>query len=143
MAIRPDDAAVLAKEIREAFSEAETVLLQRIARALAKGVEKPNWAETKLLTIQALQRETAAILADLDKGVPGAVERAIGIAYNRGIAVAGSEMATAGLATAAAFSEVQPTGAIAAIVSETMARLTPMSFQIRRAVTDIYQQVVT
>lgn len=143
MAIRPDDAAVLAKEVREAFSEAETVLLQRIARALAKGADKPNWAETKLLTIQTLQRETAAILTDLEKGVPGAVERAIGIAYNRGIAVAGGELATAGLATAAAFSEVQPTGAVAAIVSETMARLTPMSFQIRRAVTDIYQQVVT
>lgn len=142
MAIRPDDAAVLAKEIRELFSEAETVLLQRIARALAKGVDKPNWAETKLLSIQALQRETAAILADLEKGTPGAVERAIAIAYNRGIATAGGELTAAGL-THAAFAEVQPTSAVAAIVSETLSRLRPMSFQIRRAVPDIYQQVVT
>lgn len=142
MAIRPDDAAVLAKELRELFSEAETVLLQRIARALANGADKPNWAETKLLSIQALQQQTTAILADLEKGTPGAVERAVAMAYNRGIATAGGELTAAGLAHAA-FAEVQPTGAVAALVSETMARLTPMSFQIRRAVTDIYQQVVT
>ena len=142
MAIRPDDAAVLAKEVRELFSEAETVLLQRIARALANGADKPGWAELKLLNIQALQRQTAVILADLEKGTPGAVERAVALAYNRGIATAGAELTAAGL-THAAFAEVQPTGAVAAIVSETMARLTPMSFQIRRAVTDVYQQVVT
>lgn len=142
MTIRPDDAAVLAKELRELFSEAETTLLQRIARSLAKGADKPGWAETKLLSIQALQREAATILADLEKGAPGAVERAVGMAYNRGIATAGGELTAAGLAHAA-FAEVQPTGAVAAIVSETMARLTPMSFQVRRAVTDIYQQVVT
>lgn len=142
MAIRPDDAATLAKEIRELFAEAETTLLQRIARALAKGADKPNWAETKLLSIQALQRETAQVLTELEKGTPGAVQRAIGIAYNRGIATAGAELVTAGFPYGA-FAEVQSTSAVAAIVSETLARLTPMSFQIRRAVTDIYQQVVT
>lgn len=142
MAIRPDDAAVLAKDLREMFSEAESVLLQRIARALAKGADSPMWAETKLLTIQALQRETSAVLLDLANNVPGAVERAVGLAYNRGIATAGTELAAAGLAHGA-FGEVQPTGAASAIISETMARITPMSFHIRRAVTDIYQQVVT
>ncbi len=142
MAIRPDDAAILAKAVAEMFSEAETVLLQRIARALSKGVDKPDWAEQKLLNIQALQRETATVLLDLSKGVPGAVEHAVGLAYNRGIATAGAEMTAAGLAHGA-FGEVQPTGAIAALVSETMERITPMSFQIRRAAVDIYQQVVT
>lgn len=141
MAIRPDDAAVLAKDLREMFSEAEAVLLQRIARALARGADKPDWAETKLLSIQALQREVNGVLLDLADNVPGAVERAVGLAYNRGIATAGAELTAAGLAHGA-FGEVQPTGAVSAIVSETMARITPMSFQIRRAVTDIYQQTV-
>jgi hypothetical protein len=142
MAIRPDDAATLTKELRELFSEAETLLLQRIARALAKGTDTPMWAETKLLSIQALQRETAGILADLERGTPGAVARAVGMAYNRGIATAGGELTAAGMVHSA-FGEVQPTGAVGAIVSETMARLTPMSFQVRRSVSDIYQQVVT
>ncbi|MDQ5860699.1 MAG: phage minor capsid protein [Actinomycetota bacterium] len=141
MAIRPDDAAVLAKDLRELFSEAESVLLQRIARALAKGSDSPQWAETKLLGIQALQREVNSILLDLTNGVPGAVERAVGLAYNRGIATAGTELTAAGLKHGA-FGEVQPTGAASAIISETLERITPMSFQIRRAATDIYQQVV-
>lgn len=142
MAIRPDDAAVLAKDLRELFAEAETTLLQRIARALANGSDKPDWAETKLLGIQALRNQVDGILTDLAQNVPGAVERAVGLAYNRGIATAGTELTAAGLAHGA-FGEVQTTGAASAIVSETMARLTPMSFQIRRAVNDVYQQVVT
>lgn len=142
MAIRPDDAATLAKGVAELYSEAETTLLQRIAAALAKGNDAPDWAETKLLGIQALRAQADGILTDLAGNVPGAVERAVGIAYNRGIATAGGDLTGAGLA-AGAFAEVTPTGAAAAIVSVTLARLTPMSFQIRRAVTDVYQQVVT
>lgn len=141
--IRPDDAAELAKELREMFGEAETQLLQRIARALAKGnTEGPTWAEEKLLGIQALQRQVEGILTDLAKGVPGAAERAVNLAYNRGIATAGTELSKAGLVHAA-FAEVQPPGAAASIVADLMARITPGVFQIRRAVTDIYQQVVT
>ncbi|MDQ0854789.1 hypothetical protein QFZ79_002900 [Arthrobacter sp. V4I6] len=142
MAIRPDDAAALSKDLRELYAEAETTLLQRIAKALAAGRDAPDWAETKLLGIQALSRQADAVLTDLGKNVPGAVERAVGVAYNRGIATAGGELSAAGLGHGA-FGEVQPTGAAAAIVSDTLARLTPMSFQIRRAVTDVYQQVVT
>jgi hypothetical protein len=142
MAIRPDDAAVLAKDLRELYAEAETTLLQRIAAALAKGSDAPDWAETKLLGIQALSRQVEGILADLAANVPGAVERAVGLAYNRGIATAGTELTAAGLVHGA-FGEVQTTSAASAIISETMARLTPMSFQIRRATMDVYQQVVT
>jgi hypothetical protein len=142
MAIRPDDAAVLAKSLRELYVEAETVLLQKIARALAKGQDSPGWVDEKLLGIQALRRQVDDVLVDLADNVPGAVERAVGIAYNRGIATAGAELTAAGLPHAA-FAEVQPTSAVAAIVSETLTWTTPMSFQIRRAVTDVYQRVVT
>jgi hypothetical protein len=142
MAIRPDDAAALAKGVRELFSEAETLLLQRIARALAQGDDAPDWAERKLLNIQALRLQADRVLADLAKGLPGAVEEAVGLAYNRGIATAGTELSAAGLVHGA-FGEVQPTGAVAAIVSDTLVRTEPAIFQIRRAVTDVYQQVVT
>jgi hypothetical protein len=142
MAIRPDDAAVLAKGLRELYVEAETVLLQKVARALAKGSDSPGWVDEKLLGIQALRRQVDDVLVDLANNVPGAVERAVGIAYNRGIATAGAELTAAGLPHAA-FAEVQPTSAVAAIVSETLTRTQPMAFQIRRAVTDVYQRVVT
>jgi len=142
MAIRPDDAAVLAKGLRELYVEAETLLLQRVARALAQGKDSPQWVDDKLLGIQALRRQVDGILDDLAHAVPGAVERAVGIAYNRGIATAGTELTAAGLPHAA-FAEVQPTSAVSAIVSETLTRTEPMSFQIRRAVMDVYQRVVT
>lgn len=142
MAIRPDDAASLAKGIREQFSEAEVLLLEKIAKALADGKDGPDWVERKLRTLQALRAQTDRILANLQAGLPGAVEEAVGFAYNRGVATAGTELTKAGLRYGA-FAEVQPTGAIAAIVSEMLVRTEPMVFQIRRAVTDIYQQVVT
>lgn len=125
------------------FGEAETLLLQRIARMIANGrADGPTWAEEKLLNIQALQRQVEAILADLTKGVPGAAERAVNLAYNRGIATAGGELTRAGLVHAA-FAEVQPTGAVASIAADLLTRITPGVFQIRRSVVDIYQQVVT
>lgn len=142
MAIRPDDATELSKGIRELYAEAETTLLQRIAKALADGKDAPDWAERKLLNIQALKAGADRVLQDLADAVPGAVEQAVGVAYNRGSAVAGTELTQVGLGLGA-FSEVQPTGAAAAIVAGTLERTTPMIFQIRRAVADVYQQVVT
>lgn len=142
MPIRPDDAASLAKGLREAFVDAEALLLQRVASAIAKSGDAPDWVDQKLLGIQALRVQVDGILADLGAGVPGAVDRAVRIAYNRGIATAGTELVNAGLVHGA-FDEVQPTGAIAAIITDTMDRVAPMQFQIRRAVTDVYQQVVT
>lgn len=142
MAIRPDDAATLAKGVRELFSEAETLLLERIARTLAAGEDAPDWVERKLRSIQAVRAQTDVILGRLQAGLPGAVEEAVAFAYNRGIATAGTELTKAGLVHGA-FAEVQPTGAVAAIISETISRTKPMVFQIRRAVNDIFQQVVT
>ncbi|HEY1157191.1 MAG TPA: phage minor capsid protein, partial [Arthrobacter sp.] len=141
MAIRPDDATSLAKGLREQFAEAETLLLQKIAKALSDGEDGPDWVERKLRNIQALRAQTDRIIARLMAGVPGALEEAMGLAYNRGIATAGAELTKAGLIHGA-FAEVQPTGAVAALVSETMDRLRPMSFQISRAVNDIYTQTV-
>ena len=142
MAIRPDDAAILAKGIRESFQEAETLLLQRIANALAAGGDAPNWVEQKLQNIQFLQRQMDRILADLEKGLPKAVEKAVGFAYNRGVATAGGELTAAGYVYGA-FDSVQPTSAVATLMIETMDRLEPMIFQISRASMDVYRQVIT
>ncbi|WP_457948297.1 phage minor capsid protein [Pseudarthrobacter sp. alpha12b] len=141
MAIRPDDATTLAKGLREQFAEAETLLLQKIAKALSDGEDTPDWVERKLRNIQALRAQTDRIIARLLAGLPGALDEAVGLAYNRGIATAGGELTKAGLKHGA-FAEVQPTGAVSAIVTEAMDRMRPMSFQISRAATDIYTQVV-
>lgn len=140
--IRPDDAATLAKGVQELYAQAETILLQRIANALAAGGDAPDWVEQKLLNVQFLRRQIDRIIADMAKGVPGAVERAIGIAYNRGVATAGGELTAAGMVYGA-FNEVTATGAVTALVTDTMARVEPALFQIRRATMDLYQQVIS
>lgn len=142
MAIRPDDAAILAKEVRQMFADSEILLLQKLSRSLAAGIDEPTWVQDKLLGVQNVRQQVDGIVRDLDRAVPGAVERATNLAYNRGVATAGGELASAGLG-AGAFEVVQPTGAAAAFASETLERVTPMSFQIRRATLDIYQQVTT
>ena len=141
MPIRPDDASILAKEIRQIFADSEILLLRRLAKALAAGVDEPQWVQEKLLAVQVVRRQLDAVLRDLDAAVPGAVERAIAFAYNQGIATAGGELTKAGLG-AAAFEIVQPTGAVVAFASSTLERVVPMTFQIGRSVTDIYQQVI-
>ncbi len=142
MVVRPDDAADLAQGVRALFTEAETTLLQRISKALAEGKDAPDWAQRKLLGIQNLTREADRVLTDLYAGVPGAVDEAMGLAYNRGATTAAAELTQAGL-TPGPFVAAQTTGAAASIVSDTMTRLDPMRFQIRRATADLYQQVVT
>lgn len=142
MAIRPDDAANLAKGMRETFVEAEELLLHKTASALAKGLESPSWVDDKLLQTQAVLRSVDSVLDDLAMGIPGAVERVTGIAYNRGIATAGADLTRAGMSIAA-FQGVPDTGAVAAITAEVVGKLDPMRFQIKRAIADVYQQVVT
>lgn len=141
MPIRPDDAAILAKQVREIFVEAETILLGKLARALAQGIDEPDWVERKLLATRAVMADIDRTLIALQNGTPGAVERAMNLAYNRGIATAGGELTEAGLGTGA-FDEIQPTGAVAALTRDTMGRIEPMVFQIQRATSDLYRQVV-
>lgn len=142
MAIRPDDAAVLAKQVRDIFAEAEAVMLGKIARALAAGHSEPDWADRKLRAIRIVMADIDRTLADLNAGTPGAVARALDYAYNRGIATAGGELTAAGLGVGA-FDEIQPTNFVATMVSEVLGRIQPMVFQISRAVRDVYQQTVT
>jgi hypothetical protein len=141
MPIRPDDASILAKEVRQIFADAEILLLQRLAKALAAGVDEPGWVQEKLLAVQVVRRQLDAVLRDLDEAAPGAVERAIEFAYNQGIATAAGELTNAGLG-AAAFEVVQPTGAVFAFASATLERVVPMTFQIGRVVNDAYRDVI-
>lgn len=144
MAIRPDQAVTLAKSTREFYAEAEALLLQRLARALASGREDgPEWVERKLRATQRLLSNIDGVLADIADGVPGSVERAVSMAYNRGSAQAAGDMEAAGL-TAGIYDEVPAASpGVEAIVADTVDRLEPMRFQIRRSVSDIYQQTIS
>jgi hypothetical protein len=142
MVIRPDDAASLAKGVRELFVESETLMLSKLAKALAEGVDAPDWVERKLIGIRGVLTDVDLILGDIRNDTPIMVDQAINLAYNRGIATAGGELTAAGLG-AGAFDTIQPTGAVTALVREALGRTDPMVAQISRSVADIYQQTIT
>ncbi|WP_104088000.1 phage minor capsid protein [Arthrobacter sp. GMC3] len=136
--MRPDDAANLAKAIRELFADAETSLIAKVAATLAKGLDDPGWAQLKLASIQGLLVVVDEILAGLATDAPGAIEKALTLAYS-----GGSASASAGLASAVGYAPVAPNSAISTMVASTVETLPAQMFQIRRAVTDMYQQVIT
>lgn len=141
--IRPDDAAQLAKAVREMFVEAENALLGKIASALAKGLHEPDWAEKRLQATRHVLNQLDATIDALAAGAPGAVQRVLDFAYNRGIAAAGGDLLAAGAPEGVAFAEIQPTGAVTALAAATTVAGPQQVFQIRRAAADLYRDAVT
>ena len=142
MPIRPADSAALAKEVRELYVDAENILLGKIAAALAKGVDRPAWADNKLSKIRTLRLEVEKVLAELEKHVPREVARALEYAYQRGIAAAAGELATTALGNGA-FKEIEFNYATTAMLNAILANQPAQAFQIMRSTVDLYQEVIT
>lgn len=141
MPVSPDYAANLAKEILAIYGEAEETLLIKIAARLARGIDQPGWADTKLLEIQALRAETEAVIEALQSGSADAVEKALKIGYNRGIALAGTDMVDSGAPQAVAFTRVNER-AVTALVDATTQQLDTTGLRIRRWSLDVFADVI-
>ena len=141
MPVSPDFAAGLAKDVLAIYSQAEETLLERIASRLARGITAPNWADVKLLEIQRLRVETEQVIADLAAGSHDAIEHALRIGYNRGVAAAGADMAAAGSSPGISFGRVNE-HAVTALVKATQKRVDSTHLRIRRWATDVYTDVV-
>lgn len=122
------------------YVEAEEIVLTKLARQLARGIEEESWADRKYADLQDLNRQLNTLLADLADDVPGAVERAMRLAYNRGTAAAVNELQGAGVGAAAtAAPPVSPS--VAAFTRATLEVLEVTPFRIRRWVSDVYDRV--
>lgn len=141
MPVSPEFAMGLAKDVLAVYSLAEETILEKVAARLARGIDEPGWADFKLLEIQALRREVEQVIADLIEGSDEAVEKALRIGYNRGLAAAGSDMAAAGAADGIAFGRVNAY-AIQALVQAAQDRLAETHLRIRRSALDMFTDVV-
>ncbi|MEN6426112.1 MAG: phage minor capsid protein [Phycisphaerales bacterium] len=74
----------LARNTAELYVEAERIMLERIARNLAKGIDAPLWAERKLASLQAYEAQTRHLIRDLQMQARTGVETALTQAYDRG-----------------------------------------------------------
>lgn len=108
MPVSPEMAAELAKTLRAIYVDAEEQLLARIGRALAKGITAPDWAERQLRTVQDVQVLTERLIRDLDKATSAKLAEALRTAYNRGVALAGTDLQDAGMPQAVAFGGIDP-----------------------------------
>jgi len=143
MPVSPELAADLATGVVNHYSEAERVLLAAIAAALAKGFDGPMWAERKLLEVQLIQARAKVLLTQLEQAAGQSVAEAILTAWNRGSAVAATDLA--GVLERALADVVDPlpgTRAVARLVEETTAKVVGTHPRILRSTMDVYREVV-
>lgn len=140
MPLSPNAIIQFVKAIRDLFTQAEETLLRRLANHVAEGVGSETWADRRYIELQRLNNELDSILDDLYADVPGAVERAMRMAYNRGTATAVNDLETAGVGEGAlAAPPVSPS--VTAFVQATMDPLRDTRFRVRRWTNDVYDVV--
>lgn len=141
MSVSPDYAMGLARSVRDVYEKAEDRLIRTIAAQVAAGVQAESWQDAKLESITRLMREIDIITDELQRGAPAAVEKAIGTAYRRGIAVGGADLDKAGFK--GSFGGAGRTDAITRLLGETMDTLIDAPQRIRRWARDTFDRATT
>lgn len=141
MPVSPELAEQLAKGLVELYTEAEERLLATLARRLARGIDEPGWPEAKLAELRVMRGEVEDQLRILRRTGDAKIADAIGMAYNRGVAAAGTDLAAAGAMPQVAFG-VTDVRAVRALVAETVAQVDGTHLRILRSTIDGYRDAV-
>lgn len=146
MPVSSELAADLAQATVDLYTEAEQILLARIAKAIAAGLDSPAWAEEQLLTVQAVRRTAVQLLMELQTAGQQAVGQAITTAYNRGGAAAVADLTALLGGDFEEFSgplaTVTGRAPAARLVAETASRIAATHGRILRSVDDGYREVI-
>lgn len=130
----------MAVAIRQLYADAETRMMERVAKRLARGITEEGWTEIKLAEVRTVRREVDGLLQALDADARKMVADAITKSYD-----AGSESAMAELRSVlgkTVFKHVPNPHALQALMSETMGALTSTHARILRATQDVYRNVI-
>lgn len=137
MPVSPAYAEGLSEPLVAMYAEAERVLLERIGRSMATGLDAPTWAEQKLLEVQLVQAGYARDLERLHRSMLRRLFDAIRAAWNRG---QGSAEVDLGQRQARQTADaLQP--ALAALIRDTTDRLVAVEQRTLRAIPDVYRDV--
>lgn len=135
MPASPELALDLARDTLAIYTEAELLVLQKVARRLARGITGPGWAEDKLRDVRALNADLAAIIAAMQAASDVAVLEAIEKGYERGQAAAVADLSLPALPA--------PAQRVAALARATQGRLSPVGLRVTRWAGDVYSRTVT
>lgn len=135
MPISPTIAEDLALRVTEQYSEAERVLLARIAKALAGGLDSPQWAVEKLANIHKIRTSAGEILASLEVAAEASLGAAILTAWDRGVQAANVDLGVPLVQTPGA-------QAVNLLTAETLTKVTSTHPRILRSTMDVYRDVI-
>jgi hypothetical protein len=142
MPVSPHYVENLSATVVGLYQDAERLLLDRIARALAADIDAPDWAERKLLQVQLLQAQTGQQLHALTGRSAEEIAAAVLKAYNRGTATAQADLAD--LIAGSLGPNTIPPGlpAVEALVTEAVGKLDATHGQILRTIPDVFRDVI-
>ncbi|AQS70850.1 phage minor capsid protein [Streptomyces pactum] len=144
MPVSPAMAEDLAAAVADLYEAAEGVLIEKIRRALAEGINSPVWAQMKLAAVGNLQSAIDEVIAALQLDANGAIHQALAEAYDRGQQAAVAELGALGVGQAAAAAAAVPTAPVVdrlarAVIDETG----PVYLRILRVSMDAYRDVIS
>lgn len=143
MPVSPAMAEDLASEVARLYEDAETALLERIARALEADIESPRWAELKLAAVGNLRTAVETVTDALQQDTDGKVREALVKAYNRGRQAAVAELGALDIGRELVARRTLPNAPAVDRLAASMARDTrPLYQRVTRAVVDAYRRVV-
>lgn len=135
----PDLALRLAKATVDLYAAAVADLLRIVARRLERGIDRPGWAERKLVETAQMRDEAQAVVDRLTTAGPAEIRAAIEAAHTAGAAQGAADLRQTGLP---AGSGRGGSLAVDALVEETVVGVQQTHGQILRSTDDIYRSVV-
>ncbi|MCE5322132.1 phage minor capsid protein [bacterium] len=129
-----------ADEIGRIYAESERIMLEKVAKRLARGIDEPGWAEKKLAEVRALKKDISGEITDLGENSQD-IEDAINQAYDAGAQEAVDELKRAKLKdmSASAFTRGN---ALKALVKETVGAVGSTHLRMLRVTQDVYRNAV-
>ena len=140
MALTPDQMDAVVRRTVALYDDAERLLLERIAKSLAEGLDAPDWAAKKLLEVQMVQARLRRDLNLLAGKASAEISTGIGEAYNAGQITAVGQLGR----VVDGGSPVNPfvSQAAVALARDTVAGITGQHARVLRSVGDVYRNVI-
>lgn len=140
MALTPDQMDAVVRRTVALYDDAERLLLGRIAKSLAEGLDAPDWAAKKLLEVQMVQVRLRRDLNLLAGKAAAEISTGIGEAYNAGQITAVGQLGR----VVDGGSPVNPfvSQAAVALARDTVAGITGQHARVLRSVGDVYRNVI-
>lgn len=127
--------------IRQAYAEAEQIVISKLAKKLAGGIDDFGWAEKKLAEIRAFRKSIGDTVADL-KALNPMIEQMVEDAAQGGAKDAITQLKRANLMDIEGNVQYTSKGAIRELVKETVNAVESTHTRILRSTEDAYRQVI-